>query len=159
MIEILIKSDSRYPVNRAKLRQAVVEELERLKMRRRIEMSIFIVGARKMQMLNKDYRKIDKATNVLSFPLEDTPTTGPQFSSEGSNTPLLTIGEGPSYRGDLTAKIGFVYPDDGKLYLGDVVLCFPVIVKEAGEYQFFVDDWMAELAVHGLQHLLGKHHD
>ena len=90
-----------------------------------VEVSIAIVGDRKMRALNKKYRNIDKTTNVLSF-----------SQSEGEPT---------------------VLPSD-KLYLGDVIISYPVVISEAAQYNRLVDDWVAELVSHGVTHLLGIHH-
>ncbi len=149
MAEILITSDSRYLIDRKSLRKAIDGYLENVAMTKKVEVSVAVVGARKMKELNKKYRQIDKATNVLSFPLE-----------EGAGGEVLSFGSAkPQTGSDGQQNSGFVFPDDGRLYLGDVVLCYPVLRKQAGEYKLMVDDWVNELAVHGLEHLLGKHHE
>ena len=89
------------------------------------EVSVAIVGNRKIRSLNKKYRDIDKTTNVLSFSQID--------------------GEGPPR------------PPD-KLYLGDVVISYPVVILEAALEKMLVDDKVAELVEHGVKHLLGEHH-
>lgn len=40
------------------------------------ELSVLITGNDEIRALNKEYRKIDKATDVLSFPMEDTEMLG-----------------------------------------------------------------------------------
>ncbi|MBI4950008.1 MAG: rRNA maturation RNase YbeY [Deltaproteobacteria bacterium] len=40
------------------------------------ELSVLITGNDEIRALNKQYRKIDKATDVLSFPMEDTEMLG-----------------------------------------------------------------------------------
>ena len=131
MYDILIKSDSRYPLNRNRIRERLMKELAKYRLNRKLEISVLVVGSRKMRALNKQYRDLDEATNVLSFPLE-------QAESQGK---------------------GFVFPQNKKLYLGDIVICYPIARKQAGQYSMFVDDWIADLAAHGLKHLLGIHHD
>lgn len=69
-----IHGDSRYPVDRKMIRQAVVNLLggysgSVLGAKTLVEVSL--VGDRKMRQLNKTYRKLDHTTDVLSFPLED----------------------------------------------------------------------------------------
>lgn len=138
---ILIKSDSRYPLDRKQIRQAINQDLQQEhNLRRPVEISLNIVGKRKMKSLNKSYRQIDKPTNVLSFPLKESP-------SDQQNPP-----DGPDdYQ-------GFVFPPDKFLYLGDIIICYPVARQQAADYNLMVNDWISELAVHGLQHLLGIHH-
>ena len=148
MYEVLIKSDSRYPVDRKKLRGRLVDELGKLKLEGKVEVSVAIVGSRKMKALNKGYRDLDKVTNVLAFPLvEEGHLASPGDDGEG------IFGKGSKKGG------GFVYPENGKLYLGDIVICYPEARKQAGQYGMFVDEWIGDLAVHRLEHLLGKHHE
>jgi probable rRNA maturation factor len=70
MISILITSESRYKLERPKIRQAVTRLLKE-KGLDDIEISISVVGSRKIKQLNQEYRKVDEVTDVLSFPLEE----------------------------------------------------------------------------------------
>ena len=70
MIKVLIKANARYPVNRKKIRALVKDVLGKHGLEKDIEVSILIAGDRKMKALNSQYRKINKPTNVLSFPLK-----------------------------------------------------------------------------------------
>lgn len=56
-------------------------------------------------------------------------------------------------------KGNFVYPPDGKIYLGEIILCYPKVVEEAKEESVLIDERAYELVKHGALHLLGKHHD
>jgi probable rRNA maturation factor len=47
---------------------------------------------------------------------------------------------------------------EGQRVLGDVVLCAPVITREAAEQGKAVSDHWAHLVIHGLLHLLGFDH-
>jgi len=69
MVSVLISSESRYKVNRVKIRQTVEEFLDRAGLDQ-AEVSFLVVGERKMSFLNYRFRKIKKATDVLSFPQE-----------------------------------------------------------------------------------------
>lgn len=90
-----------------------------------VEVSVAVIGNRKMRALNKKYRDIDKPTNVLSF-----------SQTEGD---------------------AVMQPPD-KLYLGDIVICYPVIVDECARDNMLIDDRVNELVEHSLMHLLGFHH-
>ena len=70
MISVLITSESRYKFERPKIRQAVTRLLKE-KGLDDIEVSISVVGSRKIKQLNRDFREVDVVTDVLSFPLED----------------------------------------------------------------------------------------
>jgi len=52
----------------------------------------------------------------------------------------------------------FVEAPDDILRLGDIVVSYPQAVDEARTENKLVDDQIAFLVLHGLDHLLGKHH-
>jgi probable rRNA maturation factor len=56
-----------------------------------------------------------------------------------------------------TNVLTFTYPADG--LQGDIVLCAPVVAKEAREQQKAVAAHWAHLVVHGLLHLQGHDHE
>jgi probable rRNA maturation factor len=70
-LKILIFVESRYKVNRKRIKAAVSSVLEEQNVRSPLEVSIAIVGDRKMRVLNKKYRQKDSTTNILSFPLSE----------------------------------------------------------------------------------------
>jgi len=129
MISVLLSTESHFPVDRNKLRSSVIEFLAR-RIRHAAEVSISIVGDRLMKKLNTTYRKINETTDVLSFPLNDPGVSG-----------------------------AFVEPPDKVLRLGDIVVSYPQAVAEAASDNMLVDDKIVELVFHGLDHLLGIHHD
>lgn len=132
MRNILIFVESRYPVNRKQVKKLTDEFLDSEKLKGNIEVSIVFVGDRKMKNLNKKYREKDETTTVLSFPLEEVTKT------------------------TQSGRAGFVYPPDGFLRLGDVVISYPQTVERAGEDDMLVDDKINELLIHGLNNLIGK---
>ena len=79
--------------------------------------------------LNNTYRHKNQATNVLSFPYE-----APDF---GAEIPELA---------------------DEDNYLGDLVLCEPVVKKEASQQSKTLQSHWAHLIVHGTLHLKGFDH-
>ncbi len=130
MITVLFKTESHFPVDAQAIKDAVTKSLD-LRVQSDTEVSISIVGDRRMKMLNSLYRKIETTTDVLSFPQNDPsqPTTP------------------------------FVPPPDGMIRLGDIVVSYPQAVIEAGEDNVLVLDKIIELVLHGLEHLLGNHHE
>jgi len=124
--KILIYVESRYKVNRKRIKSAVQFVLEEQNIQTPLEVSIAIIGDRKMRALNKQYRNLDKTTNILSFPL-----------SEGEQTKL---------------------PSD-IMRLGDIIISYPMVIKESAEQEMLVDDRVEELVQHGMLHLLGLHHE
>lgn len=136
MVNIIVNSDPRYNINRASIRAAVSEILDKLKISGRIELGINIVGDRKMHELNRKYRGLDATTNILSFALEDS-----------SPTSLRHI-----------PRIGFVAAPDKWLRLGDIVISYPEAIEDASFDGVSVDEEIRILVEHGLNHLLGIHH-
>ncbi len=55
-------------------------------------------------------------------------------------------------------KGNFVYPPDGLIHLGEIIVCYPVALKEAKSENVLIDDKVYELVEHGALHLLGIHH-
>ena len=132
MVNVLIHTDSRYPVNRKIIRKACWETLEKNKAEGlSAEVSVAVVGARKMKDLTKTYLGDNQKHEVLSFAFED-------ISQSGK---------------------GFVNVPDDILRLGEVVLCWPAVLSEASRDEVMVDDKVYELTSHGVEHLLGIHHD
>lgn len=82
------------------------------------QVTIRFVDSQEGQLLNRDYRGKNYATNVLSFPY--------------ASAPILC---------------------------GDLVLCAPVVEREAGEQGKPAEAHYAHLIVHGLLHLQGHEHE
>lgn len=122
--------ESRYRVNRKRIVSAINNLLKQQEIAQDVEVSVAVVGDRKMHALNKQYRNLDKTTNVLSFSMSD-----------GGPTVLP-----PLERTDV-------------LRLGDVIVSYPQVIVEASEEDVLVDDKIDELVTHGVLHLLGIHHD
>jgi len=80
--------------------------------------------------LNRTYRGIDAATNVLSFALAD--LAADRSSPAPSGMPVL---------------------------LGDVVLALTTVEREAREQEKPLADHLRHLVVHGVLHLLGFDHE
>ncbi len=92
--------------------------------------SLRLVDIPESQQLNLQYRQKDQATNVLSFPTEnDLPAGLPvQLQAEMDNN------------------------------LGDLVICGPLVIKEAEQQGKLLAHHWAHLLTHGCLHLLGFDH-
>jgi len=53
----------------------------------------------------------------------------------------------------------FVFPPDGKNYLGDIMISYPDCVEEAKAKNRLIEEVVLEYARHGAMHLIGIHHD
>jgi len=134
MVKVEISAYSRYPVDRPRLRRLVAGVLARNQVQSRLLVSIKVVGKRLMKRINRDFHGEDRVTDVLSFPYLD-----PQSSRD---------------QGKFVENTG----DDYQV-LGDILICYPVAVDEAREKERLVDEVMDFLVEHGLEHLLGHHHE
>ena len=111
------------------------------------ELGVTFVGERRMRALNRDYREVDRATDVLAFPLEeagevDAPPAGvvtPPVETSAA-APLTAGGEEPPR------------------LLGDVVVCPRVAQRQARTHGLPLPLEVAVLLVHGILHVLGHDH-
>jgi probable rRNA maturation factor len=60
-------------------------------------------------------------------------------------------------KGKPTNVLSFCYEDIDE-YLGDIVICLPVVIEEASEQEKSVQDHLAHMVSHGVLHLLGYDH-
>src|SRR4030043_747675 len=49
-------------------------------------------------------------------------------------------------------KENFVYPPDGKIYLGEIIVCYPKVGEEAKESGVLIDEKIKELILHNEEH-------
>ena len=98
------------------------------------EICVVLSSDEEVRTLNRTFRNIDKPTNVLSFPADDD-ETGP------GDDPLGTEGEIP-----------------GEQVLGDIVLAFETVTREAAEQKKNISSHFSHLLAHGILHLLGYDH-
>jgi probable rRNA maturation factor len=52
----------------------------------------------------------------------------------------------------------FIFPPDGKKYLGQMVINYDMAINTAAEKSKPIEDVIRELAIHGSLHLVGIHH-
>lgn len=89
--------------------------------------------------INREYRQVDRATDVLSFPM----INYPKDTTAGSAEKLL--------RREYDAELG-------ACMLGDLILSVPHIYAQAEEYGHSPQREAAYLLVHGICHLMGYDH-
>lgn len=94
------------------------------------ELSLSFVDIKTIHNINKEYRNIDRPTDVISFALND------EIDGE-----LKIIG------------------GDEKNYIGDILICVDIAKKQALEYNHSFEREVGFLAVHGFLHLLGYDHE
>lgn len=135
MVNIIITADPRYNVNKTAVRAAVMSALQEHRIGGKVELSVNIVGDRKMHELNRRYRGVDSTADILTFALEDPNPVNLQH----------------------IPRVGFVAAPDKWLRLGDIIISHPQVVEDAAFQGVAVDEEMRELIEHGVNHLLGIH--
>ena len=129
------------------MRAAIEDTFKKFKIENaQIEVSVAVVGARKMKQLANKYLNEVGKHQILTFALE-----GDNKNPRILNTSLNLQQEPQSP--------GFVNPPDEILRIGDIILCWPQTLLEASEDEMMVDDKVYELICHGAEHLLGKDHE
>lgn len=97
---------------------------------RKLEVSVVMANDDLLRTLNREYRRKDKPTNVLSFP---------QYEHFGEESSLP--------------------PESEPVCLGDILLSFETIRREASEKKIPLADHTIHLMIHGTLHLLGYDHE
>ena len=95
--------------------------------------NIVIADDDTLQDLNRRFRELDEVTDVLSF---------------GASEEVPGDGDTPA----------FPATPDTSPSLGEVVLSYPLAVKQADEHNVTVGEEVSLLVVHGVLHLLGYDH-
>ena len=93
-----------------------------------VELSLVLASDAQVRALNRDYRGLDKPTNVLAFPNMEAGCGGPGAERQA---PRL---------------------------LGDIVVARETLLHEARDQGKRPQDHLAHLVVHGVLHLLGYDH-
>ena len=97
----------------------------------KLYITITLTNPETIKKINQEYRKIDKATDVLSFPMFE--------------------------KDELDEKIeqkDFVYED----ILGDIVISIEKVEEQAKEYGHSFEREFSYMVVHGFYHLMGYDH-
>lgn len=95
------------------------------------EVSLVFTDSETVRQLNRDYRGVDKPTDVLSFHML------PQKGNDSS----------------------FALPPDGVTRLGEVIISCPQAAEQAREQGHSPERELALLIIHGLLHLLNYDHE
>lgn len=106
-----------------------VLELENIKH----DLSIYITltNNEEIHKINKEYREVDRPTDVLSFPM---------------------------YEREEIENLRIEKSDDIEEILGDIIISIPKVKEQAEEYGHSYERELAYLTTHGMLHLLGYDH-
>ena len=95
-----------------------------------VEINVILTNAEVIRQINSEYRKIDKSTDVLSFPM---------FEKDE----IAIIQEN-----------GSIIPE----VLGDIVISIEQVRKQAQEYGHSFERELSYMVVHGFYHIMGYDH-
>ena len=104
---------------------------------KRVKVNVIFSSKQEIRELNNATRKIDKVTDVLSYPYTN-----------------LKVGE----KLKLKDYVYDIDPEDKKLTLGDIYICLDRAEEQAKEYGHSVEREVTFLICHGLLHLFGYDH-
>lgn len=102
-----------------------------------LAVELSLADGEQIQALNRKFRDCDKVTDVLSFPAMEM-IKGSFLSAE---------------------KHPFERDEEGRLFLGSVVICTARAREQAREYGHSYERELYYLAVHGVLHCLGYDHE
>lgn len=102
------------------------------------EVNVLFCADDRIREINLENRKLDKSTDVLSFPMID--YEAPADFTDFDDMPYL------------------FNPETGELMLGDIVISIDHVICQAAEYGHSLDRELAFLCVHSMLHLMGYDH-
>lgn len=105
------------------------------------EVNLLITDLEQIRQMNREFRGIDRPTDVLSFPMIEYQEAGKfDFLEEEA------------------AQEDCFNPETGELLLGDIVICAEKVLEQASEYGHSVKREYAFLIAHSMLHLMGFDH-
>lgn len=142
-----------------------------------VEVSVAVSNDDEVQRLNRQYRGVDRTTDVLSFAAEEEPDwegrAGVEYNldepdeAEGfeeddeveddEETESQENGEGI-----FEFKLPPGFAEEGQSesrYLGDIIISYPQAERQAPEFSNTPQREAQELIIHGVFHLLGYDHE
>jgi probable rRNA maturation factor len=130
-IEVFVEERFRDSLDRTWAKKIARGVLKDEGVARPYEVSLVFTDSRTVQQLNRDYRGVNQATDVLAFYMR----TGQQDDNS------------------------FPLPPDGVTRLGEVIISYPQAVAQATEQGHSTERELALLVIHGILHLLGYDHE
>lgn len=143
ILRISVDPTYRRAIAAATLRRWALAVLEHLALPSRTGLDIAITNDQVIRDLNRTYRGLDEATDVLAFPFTDQGAPAPYYDAKSPSA---------------GSAQDFVLPPRATLVLGEIVIAFPYAQEQAKEVGHSVRQELALLLVHGILHLLGYDH-
>lgn len=103
-----------------------------------VEVNLLLTMNAEIQEMNQNFRQIDRATDVLSFP-------------------MIAYDEAGNFE-FLEDAVDAFHPESGELILGDIVISKEKVIEQAEEYGHSIEREYAFLITHSMLHLFGYDH-
>lgn len=140
MIEIIYGGEQKVTSLAKNLMAKMLDDALKLtKQTAKMEVNFALVSAGEIRALNAEFRKVDKATDVLSFP-------------------SMSLVAGEKVTAKKAKEQSAVNPQTGNIMLGDILICTEVAKVQAKNLRHSLSVEFARLALHSLLHLLGYDH-
>lgn len=104
-----------------------------------VQVNLLLTGNEEIRQMNREFRDIDRPTDVLSFPM--------LFFQHPSDFSAAEEEEADSFD-----------PESGELMLGDIVISGDKVLEQADAYGHTVKREFAFLIAHSMLHLCGYDH-
>ena len=131
MIEVNYNAISELPNEEKLIKEVVSRVLEEEKVLPEVDVYITLTNNEEIHKINKEYRDVDRPTDVLSFPM---------------------------YERDEIAGLKNDTDDEIEKILGDIIVSIEKVREQAEEYGHSFERVLAYLVTHGMIHLLGYDH-
>ena len=121
------------------IEEIVVAALDYEKCPYEAEVNVVLTNDEEIHRINKEFRGIDRATDVLSFPMGDydVPSDFERLEEQSED---------------------YFNPETGELLLGDIVISIDKVDEQAEKYGHSKESELAFLVAHSMLHLCGYDH-
>jgi probable rRNA maturation factor len=133
------------------LDQVIKKTLQTAGVQQPIMLTLLITNDDSIRDMNKQYRQQDKATDVLSFPLLEQPLV----NAPAEQLWIPAESEGGAAAGQGKGAPAFVTPPELLTNLGDIVISWPTVERQAKEAGHSSSYELLYLVAHGVLHLIG----
>mgnify|MGYP001617434318 CR=1 FL=1 len=116
---------------------SVVKTMMEFLKKKNSEVSVHLVGDKKIKKINKKYRGINKVTDVLAFAMQDQASL--RYARQGISS---NLGQEKIKNNDL----------------GDIFISIPQIKRQAKEQKILYKEELVRILAHGILHLNGFDH-
>ena len=131
MIEVNYNAISELPKEEKLIRNVVEKVLLEENVICDVDVYITLTNNEEIHKINKEYREVDRQTDVLSFPM---------------------------YEREEIIKLKEESNDEVEKILGDIIVSIEKVKEQADEYGHSFERELAYLVTHGMLHLLGYDH-